>query len=1093
MKKALLKDAFFEIKINFKRFVLILLIVLLGVGFFAGIKATSPDMQKTIDKFFDDKNAMDIQLISTLGLTKNDIHALKELEEIKEIYGSYSKDTIINVDDKEYVAKIHSISEHMNQIILIEGNLPKNDNECLIEGKFIHGTNIKIGDEIELILDTKKDEEPFFKETTLKIVGVIESPLYISQGRGSTKLLSGRINCYIYVPETLINSEIYTEIYLTLENAKELSSFSDAYKTIVQGAKDKLEELSKTRKEIRYSEVMLEAHEKLTDAQNKLDEEKEKYKKEINDAERKIKDAKKEILDGEEKITSGTETANQEFNNGTQKLQEEENNLKNNELLFYNAKPMAIAQIEQARITLYNLEQQLAGVIADLEQLDLQKLSLQNTKTEIENRIQDLTYDLSLATDPPEIAQIEEAIDIENSNLSSVILALEQVEQNIIALTQGKSDLEYNIYLISYGISSSLAELDENEQLLVWGRAELETQKKLFETKKQETYSQLEDAKKELQNGKNKLRENEIKLEDSKIEAEEKFAEAQEEIDDANKKINDIKKPDWYILDREMNEGYASFSKDTERIANIGKVFPLVFFVIAAFISLNSVTRIVEEQRIQIGTLKALGYTKIQIATKYIVYSLLATLIGGITGMLIGFDFLPKTIFSMYAMMYTLPALLAEFNVYYALTSMLFALICTLGATVFSCISELSNTPASLMRPKPPKIGKRVLLERITFIWSRLDFIKKVTLRNTFRYKKKFLMTIIGVAGCTSLIVAGFGLKDSIAYMVPSQYGEIFKYDIQISFKDHIDVSEFKNISEKHNLSGLLTNTQSAEITGTIQDIMLIVPEDIHAINTFIDLKDRKKDTTFYLNDTSIIITEKIAKLLDVKVGDNIEIKNSDEKIATAVIGAITENYLFHYMYMSPILYEKLFDEEIEYNVIYGITNNLDSDEKELLAKNLLLDDNIASVTLTSYSEDFFQDVLNGLNFIVWVLIICAGLLAFVVLYNLANLNISERIREIATIKVLGFYDNEVYQYVSRESIMLTFIGIAIGLFAGYFLNIFIITTCELDNLMFTRIIHVNSFIYSILITLLFSLMISGITHFSLKKVDMIESLKSVE
>jgi len=1078
MKKALLKDTFFEIKNNFKRFLSILLIVLLGVGFFAGIKATSPDMQITLDKYFDDQNAFDIQLVSTLGLTNKDVLAIKELEETKVVYGAYSKDAIIDINNTESVVKIHSITDNINNLILLDGRFPENDNECLVEEYFFTFTNTKIGDNITITLDTKEDEDPFLKETDLTIVGVVLSPLYISQGRGSTKLLSGRIDYYMYVPESLIDSDIYTEIYITLKNAKEISSFSTQYEEIVETTKNKIKELGKTRKEIRYADVLKEANKKLSDGQNKLNEEREKYDKEISDAERKIRDAKKKIFDGEIELNDGTNTANIEFSDAERKLHEADSELKQNEDAFYAAKTSAMQQIEQSKIILASLEQNLATLVSTINQLHVDRNNLQSYI--------DALQDSLLSADPGDIPAIQAEIDVENINLTNL-------DQYIYSLNQDRTDLEGQISFINSGIVSGLASLQSNEDLLIAGRVELQNQKALFESKKHETYTTLEDAKKELQKGKAELLNHEQELEDAKIEAEEKFAEAQEEIDDANKKIREIKRPDWYILDRDMNEGYASFAKDSERIANVGKVFPLVFFVIAAFISLNSMTRIVEEQRVQIGTLKALGYTKIQIAMKYIIYATLATIIGGVTGMLIGFDFLPKTIFAMYTLMYTLPPVIAEFNVEYALTSMIIAGICTIGATIISCINELSNTPANLMRPKSPKLGKRVLLENITFIWSRLNFIKKVTIRNMFRYKKKFLMTIIGVAGCTSLIIAGFGLKDSIATMVPYQYGKLFKYTLHTTFKDPVSISEANELSEKHNLYSLLTSSESGKITGSTQDLLLIVPGNLENMPDFIELKNRLNSNQYFLNDTSIIITEKIAKLLNLKVGDTIEIENSDEEKATVVIGNITENYMFHYIYLTPVLYKELFNREPEYNSLYSITDNLDDSEEKTLVRNILLNDNVSSATTTSYSEDFFQETLDSLTFIVWVLIVAAGLLAFIVLYNLSNLNISERVREIATIKVLGFYDKEVYQYISRESILLTLIGILFGLAAGYFLNLFIINTCELDNVMFTRIVKIQSFVYASLITLLFSYVIGIVTHFSLRKVDMIESLKSVE
>lgn len=1096
MRKALLKDTFLEIKNNFKRFISILLIILLGVGFFAGLKATSPDMQKTVDKYFDDKNVMDIKIVSTLGLTDNDISSLKELEEINEIYGTYSKDAIANINNNESVIIMHSITDNnssINQFTLVEGNLPENDNECLVEKSFLDEMNCNIGDETEIILETEKDTDPFLKTTKLKIVGAIESPLYISVGRGSTSLLSGKIDYYMYVPEDLINSDVYTEIYLTLNNAKELSSFSTKYEDIVDNAIDKLEILAVSREEERYNETVLEARTEIEDAQNELNEERQKYKSEIKDAENKIADARKTIEKSENTIISNEKKANNEFNSASEQLQTAETELANNEVIFYSAKTDALKQFEEVQITLDSLNSQLSSVIDKLQELETQKITLETQKNDTESIIQTLTTNLTTSTDPTEISQIQSNLYISNATLDQLTSYLKQVEQGITQAIQGKAELEANIFIINKQISTGTAELAEKEALLNSGKQELSDQKTKLEEAKTTTYEALIDGKQELEKGKKELNENESELEEAKLEAEAEFSDAQAKIDDANKKVDEIEKPTWYILDRDMNEGYVSYSQDSERIASIGEIFPMVFFIVAALISLTSMTRMVEEQRTQIGTLKALGYTKFQIAMKYIIYALLATTIGGIIGILIGFNFLPSIIINIYGIIYTLPPAVIEFNTEYAFIGMIVSTCCTVGATIYSCIKELSNTPANLMRPKSPKLGKRVLLENITFIWSRLSFLQKVTLRNMFRYKKRFLMTIIGVAGCTSLIVAGFGLRDSISHMIPAQYGEIFKYQLQTSFKEEITSEEIDIIDNENNLNSLKINMQSVEITGSTQTIQLIVPGDTQEINEFIELKSRKKDEKYNLDDDTVIITEKISKLLNIKVGDTIEIKDSDDKVVKITIGNITENYLMHYIYMSPTLYNELFSEDLNYNVLLSKTNDLDDEQEYTLAKNLLLNEHISSVTLSSDMKGYFTDILDSMNLVVWILIIAAGILALVVLYNLSNVNISERIREIATIKVLGFYDNETYQYISRETVILTIIGIIIGLFLGYFLEMFVLSTCELDTTMFDTRINILSYIYSVLITLFFSSIVSFMTHITLKKIDMIESLKSVE
>ena len=832
MVKALHKDAIKEIVNTRKRFLSILLIVLLGVGFFAGIRATSPDMKKTADTYFDETKMMDIEVISTTGLTDDNVKGIQDLEDVEIVEGTYSKDVLTKVDDEEFVLKVHTLSDNINCVKLQQGEMPKDETECVVEESFLKGTNKQIGDTITLESDDTL-VGPNLKNKEIKIVGTIRSPLYISRERESTKLASGKINYYIYVPKSEIISNIYTEMYVKVKDAEELDTFSDEYTDKVKEVKD----------------------------------------------------------------------------------------------------------------------------------------------------------------------SISMFLGTEQKNTTSMFLGPDSKNTTLI-------------------------------------------------------------------------------------------------------------KPEWYILDRSQNAGYASYSQDSERIANIGKVFPVVFFVIAALISLTSMTRMVEEQRVQIGTLKALGYTKGKIASKYIIYAILATLIGGIIGMLIGFRIIPEIIYNMYAMMYSIKDVVLSFNTEMAITGLGWALICTVGATIIACYKELNLQPAALMRPKSPKAGKRVLLEKITWLWSKLKFTQKVTIRNVFRYKKRVSMTIIGILGCTALMVAGFGLRESVSNMIPSQYGEVFLYDTSITLKSELskediaeqvkEISDISTIDDANDVSEAMAfNMQAVEILGkdNNQDIQLIIPEKTEKLSDYIVLENRKTKEKYDLTN-GVVITEKLSKLLGIKQGDTIKIKNSDDKQAEVEVKGITKNYLMHYMYISPGYYEKIFGEEVKYNTILLKEQNQIKETEEAenkLGKEILENANISKVTFMSQTKSIFDDVMDNMTFVVWILIISAGLLAFVVLYNLANVNISERIRELATIKVLGFYDKEVYDYVGRETTILTIIGIALGLVAGYFLEMFILKTCELDILMFDTRVSVWTYIYSASLTVLFTVIVSIVTYFALKKIDMIESLKSVE
>lgn len=1002
-----MKDTVKEITNTFKRFISLMLIVLLGVGFFAGIRVTSPDMRNTLDKTFDQYEAMDIQVLSTLGITKKDIAALEKIEGVEKIEASYSTDAVVNIGETEEVVKLMALSDYINQAKIIEGRLPENNKECVVEPRFLLGTEHQIGDsitiEVEEIQNEDGENQPLLKEKEVTIVGTVHSPLYISSDRGTTKLGSGKISYYMYIPLENFDTDIRTVAYITVEGAKELKTYSSKYEDTVEEVKQRIEDISEERRQARYQEIYDEANGKIQDAQKELNTQKAKAEKELKDAKQKIENAKQQVKNGKAELETQKTTTNAQLAQGKSELDKAEKELQEKEKLF-----------------------------------EEEKKKLQAT----------LEY-----------------------------MTLEQKEQ----------------------IEKQLA---TQEQLLKQARNTLNIQKQTYEANKKKANQELTKAQNQLNTAEREIQTNEAKLQTEQKRADKKIKEAQEELEDAKIKLADIEKPEWYILDRNQNVGYVSYLQDADRIDNIAKVFPVVFFVVAALISLTSMTRMVEEQRVQIGTLKGLGYSKRQIASKYLIYATLATVLGSLIGVSIGFYMIPKIICNMYGMMYNIGEPVLQFDVGLTIAGLLAASVCTVGATAYSCIKALLAMPATLMRPKAPKIGKRVILEKIPFIWKHLNFTQKVTIRNIFRYKKRFLMTIIGVAGCTALIVAGFGLRDAVGSMIPSQYGEIFKHQIEITLKDNLKQEDsqkaYKKITKNQEIdSTIRLNRQSVEIVknDNNQSIQLVVPEKVENLQEFIVLRNRKqKEQTYTLDEQGVILTEKLAKLLDIHEGDEIIIKDTDKVEVKTKVAGITENYLHHYIYMSPKLYEQLYQEGAKMNTIFANTKELTEEQENILGKTILKDkDSISSVEFNSVATSIFSEVMDNLALVVWVLIIAAGLLALVVLYNLSNTNISERVRELATIKVLGFYDPEVYEYVGKEMLLLTIIGILVGLLGGNFLTTFIIKTCELDAFMFNPQIEIASYIYGIVITMLFATIVNIITYFALKKIDMIESLKSVE
>lgn len=1072
MKKALFKDSIKEIKKTHRRFISILLMAFLGVGFFAGIKASSPDMKKTIDNYYKAQNVYDIEVMSTLGLTDADMEALKNINGITDVYATYSKDATINLGDLEIVAKVHEIEPEINKVLLESGKLPEAINECVVEKRFATFTKIKIGDEITLEEKLDEDEENSFKEKKLKVVGIVESPLYISAERGTSSLGDGKVDYYIYINKENINSDIYTEIYAKIDSKNE-STTSSEYEKYVEKVKDDIEHIKTEREQARYNSLVDDANKKVSDAEDELNDKQKEADEEFAKADKKIADAEKEISDGEETLESNKTKADKEFSSAEAKLNTAKQELAKNENEFKTKKEDANKQIENTKAELQTQNANLQKVNENLESLN--------------NSLKNVNLKLS------------------NGNLSEAeILTLnatkQELEKNITELEKNKKTLNIAIAKMQEGILQAEKEITDAESQIKEAKNAITKNEKELKKQKANTYAKIEDARKNLTDAKQKLEDSKKEYNDKKADYEIQITDAKKKIEDAKQKILEIKDAKWYILDRESNSGYNSFVQDTKSIANIGKVFPIVFFVIAALISLTSMTRMVEEERVQIGTLKALGYNKLQIASKYIIYSGLASIIGGSIGMVVGCYVLPPIIWMMYSMMYSVPNFVVEINFEYGLIGLILISICNVGATMYAVWKELINTPAVLMRPKAPKKGKRVLLERIPFIWKRLNFNRKVTVRNIFRYKKRFLMTIIGICGCTALILTGFGIKDSITRLLTDQYGRVFNYDMQINLKDDLSTEEYTELYEYLNNKDGIEETVPAYFSSITvmnnqneEDVQLIIPEDSKKIEDVINFFDKKTGEKVELSNSEILITDKLAQLIDAKQGDIIIIKNSDGLERKAKIGNIVENYVSHYIYMSKELYTDLYNENYKTNIILTRNAEMEEEQKSELAKDIISKESVTSITQASSMTKYIEDMMGSLNYVVIILIISSGLLAFVVLYNLANVNISERIRELATIKVLGFYDKEVYNYIARETVLLTIIGIGLGLIGGYFLNSFILTTCEIKMLRFNSTIEPLSYVYPVIITIAFTWIVNIFTYFSLKKINMIESLKSVE
>ena len=1014
MKSALLKDSIKEIKNTYKRFLSILVMAFLGVGFFAGMRAASPDMVDTIDQYYKESQVYDIKILSTLGLTNDDIDALSEIDEIENTVGIYETEGKIEIDNKEIITKIMSV-EKLNKPILLQGDFPETQNECVVEDSFLTANHKSIGDTIEVEVEKTKNDEgeevEYLNKNILKIVGTVKSPLYISRDRGTSSLGSGKIDYYIYVPkENIKANEIYTNIYIKLKNSENYTTSSEKYEEYIAEVKEKIEAIKEEREKARHDKLVDIATEKVKEAEEKLNENKQNAQQQIEEAKQKIENGKNKIEKAEVKLNSSKKEADTKFKSA------------------YNQIQMAKESIFQNETQLNQKEQEAGQQIAELE---IKKQELQTQFDTIENNLTQLETQYNQIKDNPNISEEQK----------------QMLENKIQMLKQSEQTIKAGIEQINNGITTGKQEIENAKTHLQNAKNELTKKEKQYEATKTATYSSLENAKIEIEKSKAELEKGEKELEEKQEEFKDKIADAELKLIDSREKIANIENPTWYVLDRYSNTGYNSFIQDTESIKNISKVFPIVFFMVALLISLTSMTRMVEEQRTQIGTLKALGYNKLQIASKYVIYAGLACVIGGVLGMSVGFVLLPQIIWTMYQMMYQMTDNIhISFNIIIGGMGLLLICVCIIGATIYAVLKELVQTPSNLMRPKAPKMGKRVLLEKIPFIWKRLSFSQKVTVRNIFRYKKRFLMTIIGVLGCTALIVVGFGVRDSIRCIMPNQFEKVFNYDMQIGLKNGLEdeqkqkyiislqeKTELEKVVETYMTSNIAKNQENEE------DVQIIVPKEPKDLDEVINLTDVKTGEKVQLEENAICLTDKVAELLNVKQGDTITLKDSKDKERQVKISNIVENYVYHYVYMSRITYENLYGENYNTNMLFTKNNNLSKEQETNLATEIMNQSEVASISRNSSIMNLLDDTMKSLNYVVIILIVSAGLLAFVVLYNLSNVNISERIRELATIKVLGFYDKEVYSYVTRETVILTAIGIVLGLISGYFLNYFII------------------------------------------------------
>ena len=1112
MNKAFLKNLFRDIKKSLSRFLSIVIIIAVGVAFYAGVRATSPDMKLSGDSYFRKNNLMDFKLVSTLGLTKDDLAEVQKQNGVTQAEGSYSIDAVIEKDKRQLVLNINSLPDKngINDIRMIRGKRAENANEAVVEERFFEKNKLKLNDKIVLKSGNDNSIEDSLKNNEFKIVGTAKSPLYVSEQRQLSSVGNGNVRGFVYILPEVFKSEAYTEIYVRTENTESNNSLlnNESYKEKTSNIEKALKDLGLSRNEIRYAEVLKTGNDKLAQAQDKLDSSKKEAAEKFADGYKQLDAARDKIAKGKEELIKNEVLFNQKMAEGTKQIEdgkkqilsgENEINIKQKEI---ESGKLQIAkgkkQLDEGEAQLTKGKQQAADEISSAIAKEVEKAKKQ-LESDPSNPIYIYQYN--------SINQLYEK-DIKGKDFDSMYSALKN--DNMLGNIKAYFDIEAlknDFDKSANEINSARQQLASEEKLLKEGEAklnygikELEASKKKISdaevalTKgRQEGLAKLNSGRKELEEGQKEIDSNtkKLKLEEEKANAKIKDAEAK--IQKNRDKLNDIKKPDWYVLGRSENVGYESYRQDSDRIDNIGKAFPLVFFLVASLVSLTTMTRMVQEKRIEIGTFKALGYSTAAIVSHYLIYALSASAIGSIIGISIGFRLFPPFIMNAYSSLYDIAESVTPFNTSLALQASLVAIFFTATAAVASTLDELREVPASLMRPKPPKSGKKIFLERIDFIWKRLSFTKKVTARNIFRYKQRLFMTVIGIAACTGLMITGFGLKEGVVGATEVQFGKIYKYDMQGTLNKNVneaDKNDIKAEAKKNSNVKSILFTYSKNSSVKNQDAYVVVPEDKSAFNSYINLT--MKDEKIKLNDDGVILTEKLSKLINKKAGDTIEITIND-KVVNAKISAITQHYIQHYIYMSPDYYKKITGSNLTFNSFYGLLNNKSEVEENNTLNDLKEINSVNSIVFKNNMQVDFNKSINSINTVVILLIVSAGVLAFVVIYNLTNINISERRRELATIKLLGFYDNELAAYIYRENMILTVLGGLTGIFVGIFLNKFITSTAETNVIMFLQKISPINFLYSILLTLLFSVVVNLFMYNRFDKIDMIESLKSAE
>lgn len=1049
MKRAFQKNIFRTIRRSLGRYMAIFAIIALGVGFFTGLKASKPDMMKTGQDYVKNQSLYDLRLISTWGFTEDEVEEIGQLDAVKAAQGAVWEDFLYTKEDgTDECLKAMSVTDSVNRLTLTAGQMPQQADECVLDASRF--TEDMIGQEIVLSKGNSQETKDSFAYGRYRVTGLVRSPLYLNMERGTTTIGNGKLNGFMFLTPEGFSYEYFKEVYVVADIEDE--AFSNEYDDQIKELNDDFTNRAEAVLNQRYQKELADGEKEIADAEETLKDETEK-------AEAELADAKQELEDGEEKLAN----ARQELADGEAELARQEQTLADAEQELWQGE----AQYQQG---LSEYQSGWAQYEAGAAQLEGNRTGYEQAKAAKEQM--EAAAQAQLGEAAGEMLNQDETY----RSLSEAVASFE-ANQAVLQETQNR-------------LAEAKSQLDGSQAQLSSARAEI-----------QQGEEQLQEARETLESGRQEITENEQKLadgwkeyEEGRAELEQEVADAEQEIDDARQELKDVEAPELFVLDRNTNPGYAGYESDVSIVEGVARIFPIFFFFIAALVCSTTMTRMVDDERTQIGTLRALGYSNGAIFFKYMLYSGSAAGLGAAAGYFLGTRIFPTTIWIAYGMLYGFADIVIVDNLWLFLLSLVVSLLCSAGTTFAACRLELLHTPAELIRPKAPAAGKRILLEKLTFLWKRLKFLHKVSARNVFRFKKRMIMMILGIAGCTSLVIAGFGVKDSVSNIVNNQYDRIFQYQISAVFKDPVSEaiqSEIQDQYQKEVVSSsvLMETSAEAPYDKGSKTISLMVAEG-DEIENCIDFHLKEHPVTLP-GQGEILIDTRLAQVLQVKKGDTVTLKSGEKEAGPFVVSGIFENYTFYYAYMTSETYEEYFGEAYEPKSMY-LSLSEDADDYEI-ASYLSNREDSSNVTVIEDLRIRVGNMMESMNFVVALIIGCAAALAFIVLFNLGNINISERVREIATLKVLGFYPRETGAYVFRESMVLSVMGIVCGIPLGILLHRFIMLQLKVDMVTFEIRIRWSSYVYSVLAVLLFTICVDLLMRRKINRIDMAESLKSIE